>query len=345
MKALCFSRHGERDRLEYGDRPDPVPGPGEALIEIRAAALNHLDIWVRRGWPGLKLALPHVGGSDGAGVIAGFGPGTDGGGLELGRRVVIDPGVTTAADEWTRRGLDALSPGYQILGEHRPGTFAERIVVPVGNLLPIPDGFDFPAAAAPLLAGLTAWRMLIGCGEVRVHETVLIVGAGGGVNSIAIQIAKLAGARVFALTSSAEKAARARDLGADEVIDYRAEPEWAKAIHKLTGRRGVDVVVDNVGQATLASSIRALAPGGRLLTVGNTSGYQVEFDIRYMFAKQIRWIGSTMGSHQDFRDVMDLFWSRKLRVVIDRVMPLAEGRDAVRLLEEGRQFGKVVLEP
>jgi len=345
MKALYFSQHGERDRLEHGNLPNPEPGPGEALVEIRAAALNHLDIWVRRGWPGLKLALPHVGGSDGAGVIAGFGPGTTGGGLEIGRRVVIDPGVTTATDEWTRRGLDALSPGYQILGEHRAGTFAERIAVPVGNLLPIPDGFGFAEAAAPLLAGLTAWRMLIGCGEVRVNETVLIVGAGGGVNSIAIQVAKLAGARVFALTSSPEKAARARELGADEVIDYRAEPEWAKAIYKMTGRRGVDVVVDNVGRATLASSLRALAPGGRLLTVGNTSGYQVEFDIRYMFAKQIRWIGSTMGSHQDFRDVMGLVWNRKLRVVIDRVMPLAAGRDAVRLLEEGRQFGKVVLEP
>jgi NADPH:quinone reductase-like Zn-dependent oxidoreductase len=345
MKALYFSAHGERDHLEYGDLPDPTPGPGEALVEIRAAALNHLDIWVRRGWPGLKLALPHVGGSDGAGVIAAFGPDTATGGLEIGRRVVIDPGITTAADEWTRRGLDSLSPGYEILGEHRAGTLAERIAVPVVNLLPIPDGFGFAEAAAPLLCGLTAWRMLIVAGEIRAGETVLIVGASGGVNSLAIQLAKLTGARVVALTSSPEKMARARELGADEVIDYRAEPEWAKAIYKLTGRRGVDVVVDNVGQATLAASIRALAPGGRLLTVGNTSGFKVEFDIRTMFAKQIRWIGTTMGSHQDFRDVMDLVWSGKLRPVIDRVLPLAAGREAVRLLEEGRQFGKVVLEP
>ncbi len=345
MKALYFTQHGERDRLEYGDLPDPAPGPGEALIEIRAAALNHLDIWVRRGWPGLRLALPHVGGSDGAGVIVGFGPGTSADGFAVGQRVVIDPGVTTVEDEWTRRGLDSLSPGYQILGEHRPGTLAERIAVPVANLMPIPAGFGFAEAAAPLLAGLTAWRMLIVAGELRAGETALIVGAGGGVNSIAIQLAKYAGARVIVLTSGAGKMQRASELGADHVLDYGAEPEWARAVYTLTGRRGVDVVVDNVGQATLRQSIRALAPGGRLLTVGNTSGYKVEFDIRYMFAKQIRWIGTTMGSHQDFRDVMDLFWRRKLLPVVDRVMPLNEGREAARLLEEGRQFGKVVLEP
>jgi NADPH:quinone reductase-like Zn-dependent oxidoreductase len=345
MKALYFSEHGERERLEFGDLPDPEPGVGEALVEIRAAALNHLDIWVRRGWPGLDLQLPHVGGSDGAGEIAGFGPGTTGQGLEIGQRVVIDPGVTTADDEWTRRGLDSLSPGYQILGEDRGGTFAQRIAVPVANLMPIPGGFGFPEAAAPLLCGLTAWRMLVVAGEVRPGETVLIVGAGGGVNSIAVQLAKLAGARVFALTSGPEKVARARELGADEVIDYQAAPDWGKAIFKLSGRRGVDIVVDNVGQATLAQSIRALAPGGRLLTVGNTTGYKVEIDTRYMFARQLRWIGTTMGSHQDFRDVMDLVWSRKIRPVIDRVLPLSAGREAVRLLEEGRKFGKVVLEP
>ncbi len=345
MKALYFSRHGERDELEFGDLPDPTPRSGEALVEIRAAALNHLDIWVRRGWPGLELPLPHVGGSDGAGLIVAIGPDTDPRGLAIGDRVVIDPGISTVEDEWTRRGQDSLSPGYQILGEHRAGTLASLIAIPVANLMRVPEGIAFPEAAAPLLVGLTAWHMLIVAGELRAGETVLIVGAGGGVNSLAIQLAKLAGARVFALTSSAEKMARARELGADQVIDYRAEPEWARVIHRLTDRRGVDVVVDNVGQATLRHSIRALAPGGRLLTVGNTSGYNVEFDTRYMFAKQIRWIGTTMGSHQDFRDVMSLIWSGRLKPVIDRVMPLADGREAVRLLEEGRQFGKVVLEP
>lgn len=345
MKALYFNRHGERDVLEYGDLPEPHPGPGEAVVEIRAAALNNLDIWVRRGWPGLKLALPHVGGSDGAGVVIELGPGAEGAGIKVGDRVVIDPGVSTVEDEWTRRGLDSLSSGYQILGEHRAGTLAERVQVPASNLAPIPAGFDWAEACAPVLVGLTAWRMLVFCGRVRAGETVLIVGAGGGVNSMAIQIAKLAGATVYALSSTPEKIARAKDLGADHVLSYRDDPEWSKTIQTMTGRRGVDIVVDNVGQATIMSSIRALAPGGRLLTVGNTSGFKAEIDLRYLFVRQIQWIGSTMGSHQDFRDVLNLLWSRKLRSVIDRVFPLREGREAVRFLEEGQQFGKVVVEP
>lgn len=343
MKALFFREHGERDRLEVGDLPDPSPGPGEALVRIRAAALNHLDIWVRRGWPGLNLEFPHIGGADGAGVIEELGPQVSG--LEIGQRVAIDPGVSTVEDEWTRRGLDSLSPGYRILGESRSGTFAERIAVPAANLEPIPEGFSFAEAAAPLLTALTAWRMLVVAGRVRAGESVLIVGAGGGVNTMAIQLARYSGATVYALTSTPEKARRAAELGADHVLDYRADPNWSKSIAKLTDRRGVDVVVDNVGQATIHQSIRALARGGRLLTVGNTSGFKIEMDIRFMFAKQLSWLGTTMGSHQDFRDVMQLVWSRKLKPVIDRVMPLSAGRDAVRVLEEGQQFGKVILEP
>jgi len=343
MKALYFNQHGERDVLEYGDLPDPRPGPGEVLVEIRAAALNHLDIWVRRGWPGLKLVMPHVGGSDGAGVVAALGAGVSG--VEVGERVVIDPGISTVEDEWTRRGLDSLSPGYQILGEHRTGTLAERIVVPASNVVPIPDGFGWVEACAPLLAGLTAWRMLIGCGQVKPGESVLIVGAGGGVNSMAIQIAKLAGAVVYALTSTPEKMRRATELGADQVLNYSEDREWSKTILGLTMRRGVDVVVDNVGQATIVNSIRSLAPGGRLLSVGNTSGFKAEIDLRYLFARQIRWIGSTTGSHQDFRDVLNLIWKRRLRSVVDRVFPLREAKEAIGLLEDGHQFGKVVVEP
>jgi NADPH:quinone reductase-like Zn-dependent oxidoreductase len=238
-----------------------------------------------------------------------------------------------------------LSPGYQILGEHRPGTFAEFVVVPQENLLAIPAEMAFADAAAPLLAGVTAWHMLLAAGRLQAGESVLIVGAGGGVNSMAIQIAKLAGATVYALTSGPDKVEKALALGADEVIDYRAEPEWSKTMFTRTGRRGVDVVVDNVGQATLRQSMRALAPGGRLLTVGNTSGYGFEMDVRLMFAKQIQWIGSTMGSHQEFRDMMRQVFAGRLRPVVDRVMPLREGAEAVRLMEEGRQFGKLVLEP
>jgi NADPH:quinone reductase-like Zn-dependent oxidoreductase len=343
MKALFFDQHGERDRLRYGDVPDPRVGPGEVRVAIRATALNHLDIWVRKGWPGLSLALPHIGGSDGAGEVVELGPGVTG--VAIGDRVCIDPGISTRRDEWTRRGQDALSPGYQILGEHRPGTFADYVVVPQENLLAIPAEMTFADAAAPLLTGVTAWHMFLTAGRLQAGESVLVVGAGGGVNSMAIQIAKLAGATVYALTSGTVKIQKALALGADHAIDYRADPEWSKAIFALTGRRGVDVVVDNVGQATLRQSLRALAPGGRLLTVGNTSGYTFEMDVRLMFVKQIRWIGSTMGSHQEFRDLMRLVFAGRLRPVIDRVLPLREGVEAVRLLEEGRQFGKLVLEP
>jgi len=343
MKAIYFEQHGELDVLRYGDLPAPVPGPGEVRVELKAAALNQLDIWVRRGWPGIKVTLPHVGGSDGAGVVAELGPGVSG--VSVGDRVGIDPGISTRTDEWTRRGEDSLSPGYQILGEQRAGTFAEQVVVPAANLLPLPAGMSFADACAPQLVAVTAWRMLMVVGKLRAGESVLIVGAGGGVNSIALQIAKLAGAKVYALTAGAEKVEKAKALGADEVIDYQADPEWSKAIFERTGRRGVDVVVDNAGQATLRQSMRALAPGGRLLTVGNTTGFKYEMDTRLMFVKQIAWLGSTMGSHQDFRDVMRLVFEGKLRPVIDRVMPLREAKEAVRLLEEGRQFGKIVLEP
>jgi NADPH:quinone reductase-like Zn-dependent oxidoreductase len=342
MKALYFDRHGDLDVLKVGDLPDPTPaGPGEVVIHIRAAALNRIDIWVRQGWPGLKLALPHIGGSDAAGLVADVGPGVSG--VQPGDRVVIDPGISTVEDEWTRRGLDSLSPGYQILGEHRPGTLAEQIKVPAANVIHLPDGFSWAEACAPLLVGLTAWRMLVVCGRVRAGEIVLVVGAGGGVNSMAIQIAKLAGATVWVLASTPDKAARAKELGADQVLDSR-DADWAKTVQKMTGRRGVDVVVDNVGQATITSSIRVLAPGGRLLTVGNTSGFKVEIDIRYLFVRQIQWIGSTMGSHQDFHDMLGFVWSRKLRPVVDRVFPLSDGREAMRFLEEGHQFGKVVIE-
>jgi NADPH:quinone reductase-like Zn-dependent oxidoreductase len=287
--------------------------------------------------------MPHVGGADGAGVVAMVGDQVEG--WAIGDRVVIDPGVSVFEDEWTRRGLDSLSPGYQILGEQRPGTLAERIVVPAVNLHRLPDGFEFTAAAAPLLVGLTAWRMLIRCARLRAGETVLIIGAGGGLNSTAIQVAKLAGATVYALTSSEEKMTRAAELGADHVLNYADDPRWARSIFKLTGMRGVDVVVDNVGQATIPDSIKVLARGGRIITVGNTSGPKVEIDIRFLFVKQIAWIGSTMGSHEDFRTMLEQLWAGRIRPVVDRVVPLADGIEAYRTLERGEQFGKIVLMP
>lgn len=343
MKALCFYEHGDLDVLRYDDVPDPQVGPGQVLVRVRACALNHLDIWVRRGWPGLKLQMPHWCGADVAGEIAALGEGVTG--WEVGQRVVVDPGISTAEDEYTRRGEDSVSPGYVILGEQVRGGQAEYVAVPASNLMAMPDGWDFPQAAAPLLVSLTAWRMLIHRARLRAGESVLIIGAGGGVNSMAIQIARLAGATVYALTSTEEKMERARALGADVVLNYREDPDWPKTLYKLTDRRGVDVVVDNVGRATLMQSMRVVARGGRIVIVGNTSGPEAQIDIRYIFSKQISIIGSTMGSHQDFRDVVNLIWAGKLKPVLDRVMPLSEGKRAFELMERGEQFGKIVLVP
>lgn len=342
MKALYFEKHGERNVIQYGEVSDPQPAPNQVLVRVRACALNHLDIWVRRGWPGLNLEMPHWCGADVAGEVAVVGENVTG--WKEGQRVIVDPGITTMEDEFTRRGEDSLSPGYQILGEHVRGGAAEYVAVPAGNLVSLPDGIPFPEAAAPLLVTLTAWRMLIHRAELRAGESVLIVGAGGGVNSMAIQIAKLAGATVFVVAGNKEKGERALELGADVVLD-RLRVNWGKEIYKLTGKRGVDVVVDNVGKATLGISMQAAARNGRIVIVGNTSGPDAQIDIRFIFTKQIRIIGSTMGTHQDFRDITALLWSGRLKPVIDRVMPLGEGVTAYGMLEKGEQFGKIVLTP
>ncbi|MGD9301135.1 MAG: zinc-binding dehydrogenase [Desulfobacterales bacterium] len=342
MKAVYFDKHGELNVVKYGDVPDPQPGPEDVLIRVRACALNFLDIWVRRGWPGLKLEMPHWCGADVAGEVSALGENVSD--WRVGQRVVVDPGVNLAEDEYTRNGQDSVSPGYHILGEHRRGGAAEYLAVPARNLATMPDDIDFPEAAAPLLVGLTAWRMLMRQAGLRAGESVLIVGAGGGVNSIAIQMAKLAGATVYVVASNPEKSARAQELGADMVLD-RSQVDWAKEIYKLTSRRGVDLVVDNVGQATITRSMQAVARGGRIVIVGNTSGPLAEIDIRFIFGKQIRLIGSTMGSHQDFHDLLGLLWSGRVKPVIHQVLPLSEGCNAYRMMEEGEHFGKIVLTP
>jgi len=340
MKALYFNEHGSPEVLQYGEIPEPQPGLGEALVRVKAVALNHLDLWVRQGWPGLNLPKPHIGGSDVAGVVAEYGAGAIG--PAVGTRVAIDPGIVLGEDEWTRRGEESVSPHYHLLGEHVRGGCAEYVTVPSRNLLPIPDGIDFAQAAAPILVGLTAWRMLVKRAQLKAGESVAIVGAGGGVNSFSIQVAKHLGAMVYAVTSSAAKMRKAQELGADHVINYREE-DWSKRLYQLTNKRGVDVVVDNVGQATVSSSMRAVVRGGRVVIVGNTSGPKAEIDVRFIFGKQISLIGSTMGSHQDFCEVMEKVWAGTLKPVIDRTMPLSEGRAAHELLAAGQQFGKIVL--
>lgn len=357
MRALGFREHGDLDRFEVLDLPRPEPAPGEVLIKIKASALNHLDIWVCRGWPGLKLKLPHVCGSDGAGIVAEVGGAGEGGrGVKnpavgdrvaptVGDRVAINPGFNRFEDEYTERGEHSVSPGFTVLGEHVPGTHAEYAVVPQKNLVLLPDAISFEEAAGAGLVSLTAWRMLMRRARIEAGQSVLVIGAGGGVNSASIQLAKNAGCKVYATTSSKEKARRARELGADEVINYREDPKWAETVYKMTDKQGVDVVVDNVGKATLPASLRAVKRGGKIVIVGNTSGPQVELDIRYIFGKQVQIIGSTMGNHDDYCQAMALVFEGKLKPVIDRVLPLEKGVEAVRIMEGGEKFGKIVLTP
>jgi NADPH2:quinone reductase len=342
MKALYFDTHGELDVIRYGDVPDPQLGSDQVLVRVHACALNYLDIWVRRGWPSLNLEMPHWCGADIAGEIEETGAGVKR--WRVGQRVVINPGVNLFEDEHVQRGEDSVSPGYHIFGEHMRGGAAELIAVPAENLAAIPEKIDYPEAAAPLLVGLTAWRMLVHRAALRPGETVLVVGSGGGVNSMSIQIAKLMGATVYAVASNPRKANLAHQLGADFVLD-RSKIDWSREIYKLTSNRGIDVVVDNVGKATLNDSMMAVARGGRIVIVGNTSGPQTQIDIRYIFGKQISLIGSTMGSRDDFRKITTLLWEGKLKPVIDRVMPLSQGKEAYRLMETGKLMGKIVLKP
>jgi len=342
MKAIFFEQHGEIDVLKYGELPDPKPAPGEALLRVRAVALNHLDIWVRRGWKGLHLDMPHIGGSDIAGEIVSVNGVS---GWSKGTRVIVNPGVNSIEDEWTRRGLDSISPGYKIIGEQTKGGMAEYCVVPASSLFKLPDDISFEEAAATPLVAVTCWRMLFKQAKLQAGESVLVVGAGGGVNSLAIQLASSVGAQVIALTSGAKKIEKAKELGASEVIDYGKVANWPIEILKLTKGLGVDLVIDNVGAATLAKSLRAVKRGGKVVTVGNTSGYEITFDNRLFFTKQISLIGSTMGSKQDFLDVIEYMWSKKIKPVIDSVSSLKDGLKMIKRMEEGAQFGKIVLKP
>lgn len=341
MKAIFFEQHGEIDTLKYADLPQPEPKPGEALVRVRAASLNHLDIWVRRGWPGLRLDMPHITGSDVAGEIVSVN--ATGSTWTPGTRVIVNPGIVTVEDEWTRKGEDSLSPGYKILGEQVRGGLAEFVTVPVANLFRLPDGVSFEEGAAPLLVGLTCWRMLFKRAALRAGETVLVVGAGGGVNSLSILLARAAGASVIALTSGKAKMDKASALGSTSVIDYSANTEWHSEVLKLTKGRGVDIVIDNVGSLTMPKSLRAVARGGRIVTVGNTKGYELSFDNRLLFTKQVSLIGSTMGSRQDFIDAMEFIFHNRIKIPIDTVAPLSDGIRMIKRLEDGAQFGKIVL--
>jgi NADPH:quinone reductase-like Zn-dependent oxidoreductase len=343
VKAAVIYQHGGRDVLRIADDlPIPDPAYGEVRLRVHAAALNRLDLFVREGWKGLNLHMPHVTCSDGAGVVDAVGDGVVG--LAVGDRVCVDPTIIPPAVLQSTAGEAIMyGDGVGIMGEHYSGFGAEYITVPVRNCVHLPPHVPFTDAAAAGLVYVTAWYSLMSKGSLRAGETVLIVGAGGGVNSASLQIAKLAGCRVIVVGSSAERCAAAAALGADVTINRADEPNWSKAVYTLTDKRGVDVVVDNVGAATLFDSIRAVRKGGRILIVGATSAPKLELDIRYLFSKQISLIGSTMGAHEDYIRVMGLVFSGALKPVIGATLPLEQVAEGHRLMEEGEVFGKVVL--
>ncbi|HSF82988.1 MAG TPA: zinc-binding dehydrogenase [Anaerolineales bacterium] len=340
MKAIFFHSHGGTEVLEYGELPTPEPGANQVLVKLKAAALNHMDIWVRKGWPGLKLAYPHIPGADGAGEIAALGPGVTR--WSVGDRVVINSNLGCGECEYCLAGFDNRCTSWELLGETVRGTYAEHVLVPASNIYPLPDGFDEHAAAAAGLVFHTAWHSLITRACLRPGESVLVVGASGGVNTAAIQIAKLVGATVYVVGSTAEKLTLAESLGADHLIDRSHEENWSKVVYNLSGRRGVDIVVDNVG-TTFPLSFRAARKGGRILTVGNTGGAKFEIDNRFIFGKHLSIIGSTMGTRSDFAVVMDLVFSGALKPALDRVFPLQKARAAHERLEKGEQLGKITL--
>jgi NADPH:quinone reductase-like Zn-dependent oxidoreductase len=328
--------------LRPEELPDPVAGPGQALVRVRAVALNHLDIWVRKGWPGLKLAFPHLLGADVAGVVEAVGPGVAG--AAAGDEVVLNPGVSCGRCRMCLLGRDVECRQYAILGEHVGGGYAELLAVPAQNLLPKPRNLTFEEAACIPLTFLTAWHALVSRAALRAGETVLVHAAGSGVGSAAVQIARLVGATVLATAGSPWKCEAARALGAHHAIDYEKQ-DFLAEVKRLTGKRGVDVVFEHVGKSTWERSLLATAVGGRVVTVGATTGYDPPTDLRQVFYRSISVLGSTMGSKGELFDVLRLVEEGRLRPVLDRVLPLADAARAQELLASRAQFGKVVLQP
>jgi NADPH:quinone reductase-like Zn-dependent oxidoreductase len=342
MKAVLFRQHGGPEILEYTDFPTPKPKPGEALIRLRAASLNRMDVMVRNGWAGLKLELPHILGADGAGELQEI-RGLATGELEIGDHVVINANLGCGQCEFCLEGRDNLCLNWHLLGETVRGTYAEFVCVPFKQLYKLPGDFDFHQAAASALVYQTAWHSLVTRGKIRQDETVLVVGAGGGVNTASIQIAKHFGARVIVVGSDSSKLRMAESIGADVLIDRSKEEDWSKAVFFATNKRGVDAVVDNVG-ATFMQSLRALRKGGRLLTVGNSGGSRFEIDNRYMFAKHLSILGSTMSTLAEFNEVMSLVVAGKLKPVMDKTFPLKDAALAQERLWKNENFGKITLD-
>jgi NADPH:quinone reductase-like Zn-dependent oxidoreductase len=340
MQAMVIRAHGGPEVLRLEDCPDPMAGPGEALVRVRACALNRLDLWTRAGLPGRTIAFPHILGNDIAGELATLGNPVDG--LSVGQRVMLSPGTSCGRCAACLSGEDSSCRLYRILGYQIPGGYAELVRCPVANVIPIPDAVGFPEAAAFPLVFLTAWRMLVTRARIRPGENVLVWAAGSGVGMAAIQIAKLFGARVIATAGSAAKLAKARALGADETLHHH-EADVVDEVKRLTGKKGADVVIEHVGQATWERSILALAPRGRLVTCGATTGANATTDLRYVFSKQLSLLGSYMGSKAELLEAAPHFFAGRLRPLVHSVLPLAEAARAHAMMEASEQFGKIVL--
>lgn len=340
MKAVVFTEHGELDKVKFAEVAKPRPAAGDVLIAVRSAALNHLDIWVRKGRRGITLSMPHTLGSDASGVISELGP--DVADFSKGDEVLINPGLSCHKCEYCVRGEHSECESFGIIGMNRPGTFAEYIAVPVVNVCRKPAFMSFDEAAALPLAYTTAWRMLITRADLKPGEVVLIHGIGGGVALAALQLAKMTGAVVIVTSSSDEKLSRAKQIGADHIINYKIN-DVASAVRDISGGRGVDVVLDTVGAATWPIDFTCVRRGGKIVICGVTSGPKAETNLQALYWNQLTIMGSTMGSDGDFSSMLSAVSVAKLRPVIDSVFPLDKAREAITKMENGRQFGKIVL--
>ncbi len=340
MKAVVFQHHGGPEVLKYTDAPEPTIRASDVLVRVRACALNHLDLWVRGGLPNVPIPLPHIPGSDVAGEIAQIG--SDVTTVRVGQKVVLAPGVTCGKCPACVAGLDNRCRQFTNLGYMIDGGCAEYVRVPEVNCMPYPENLSFEEAAAVPLVFQTAWHMLLGRAELRPGEDVLVLGAGSGVGSAAIQIAKFFGARVIASAGADEKLEKARQLGADHTINHKSQ-KIREEVRRITGKRGVDVVFEHVGTATWEDSLASLAPSGRLVTCGATTGFDAKIDLRFLFSRQLSLLGSYMGTKTELHTVLKLVAAGRLKPVVDRIFPLAEAAAAHSYLESGQQFGKVVL--
>jgi NADPH:quinone reductase-like Zn-dependent oxidoreductase len=342
VKAVVFHEHGGIDKLHYEDRPNPTINDKEVLVRVKACALNRLDLWGRKGLPGIQIPLPHISGSDICGEVEDTGRLVTK--VRPGDAVIVSPGLSCGTCEYCLSGRDSMCRSYKIIGYLVDGGYAELVSVPEVNLIPKPEWLKPEEAAAIPLVFMTAWHMLVTRAAISPGEDALILGAGSGVGSAAIQIAKLCGARVIATAGSEDKLRLAKELGADELINH-TQQDIAEETRRITNKRGVDVVFEHIGSATWEKSIKALAVGGRLVTCGATTGYAAQTDIRYVYSRQLSILGSYMASKAELLRVIDLVRRRRLKPVLDKVYPLADAAKAQERMEKREHFGKIVLRP